>query len=223
MLASPLLVGALAAGPSWAHLPLAAFWFAGYFAFFAASVWLKSARQARFLRPVQVYAVAASLLGAVTALARPGLLRWVPLFVVPFGVGLWAAAQRRERDLLAGLTTVLGSALMTVVAYDAGGGADLRRAGWLAAAQFCYFSGTVFYVKSMIRERDNPAFRRWSVAWHVGAAVVLAAASLWLAGLFAVLAARAWWVPRLGWTPRRIGLVEIVPTIAVAVVSLLTV
>ena len=223
MLASPLLLGALASGLRWIHLPLAAFWFAGYFAFNAASVWLKSGRKARFLRPVQVYAALATVLGLITAVAAPPLLLWAPLFVLPLGVGSWAAAHRRERDLLAGVTTVIGSALMTAVAYDAGAGPDLRRAGVLAAGQFLYFAGTVFYVKSMIRERDNPAFLRWSVGFHAVAALLLVPVARWVALVFLALTLRAWWVPRLGWTPKQIGIAEIVATSAVALVSLFTV
>ena len=41
--------------------------------------------------------------------------------------------------------------------------------------------------------------------------------------LFVVLALRAWWVPRLGWTPKQIGIAEIAGTTAVALVSLFTV
>ncbi len=223
MLASPLLLGALASGPAWIHLPLAAFWFAGYFAFNAASLWLKSGRKTRFARPVQVYAVLAALLGLLTAALGPALVRWAPLFLIPLGVGMWAAARRRERDLLAGVTTVVGSALMTIVAFDAGGGTDLRRAAILAAGQFLYFAGTVFYVKSMIRERDNPRFLWTSIGFHAASVLFLAAAAPWVATVFVVLTVRAWWVPRLGWTPKQVGIVEIVATAAVALVSLFTV
>lgn len=223
MLTSPLLLGALASGLRWIHLPLAAFWFAGYFAFNAVSLWLKSGRKARFLRPVQVYAALAAVLALVTAALDPGLLRWAPWFVVPLGVGLWAAAHRRERDLLAGVTTVIGSALMTIVAYHAGTGLDLRRAIVLAVGQFLYFAGTVLYVKSMIRERDNPAFRRGSVIFHAAAALLLAPFAGWVALVFVALTIRAWWVPRLGLTPKQIGIAEIVATGAVAFVSLITV
>jgi len=166
MLASPLLVGAIASGAAPIHALLAVWWFLGYFAFFATSLWLKSGRKARFQRPVVVYAASAAALGGLLAWLRPDLLRWAPLFVLPLGVGLWAAAHRQERALLAGVTTVIGSALMTVVAYDAGGGSDWVRAWWLAATQFLYFAGTVFYVKSMIRERGNERFHAVSVAAH---------------------------------------------------------
>ena len=55
------------------------------------------------------------------------------------------------------------------------------------------------------------------------AALALAPWAPWVAALFVVLALRAWWVPRLGWTPKQIGIAEIAATTAVALVSLFTV
>ncbi|MEI2733308.1 MAG: YwiC-like family protein [Dermatophilaceae bacterium] len=222
MLASPLAVGALAAGLSWRHVPLVAFWFAGYFAFFATSLWLKSGRRSRYLPPVRAYAALAAVLGVATLFAAPSLVGWAPGFLGPLGVGLWAAAHKHERELLSGLATVVGSALMTVVAYEAGGGPDLRRAGLLALGQFLYFGGTVCYVKSLIRERGNPRYLALSVAWHVAAAAAMVVYSPWLALVFAVLALRAAVVPRFGLSPAQIGVGEIAGTLAVALVSLAT-
>ena len=221
MLASPLLVGVLAGGAAWVHVPLTLFWFAGYFAFFATSLWLKSGRRAKWWPPVRFHAALSLGLGALTALLRPDLLRWAPLFLVPLAVGLYAAAHRHERDLLVGLTTVVGSALMTVVAYDAGAGGSLHRAWLLALVQLLYFAGTVFYVKSVIRERGNRRFLALSVTFHALTAAALLPVSLWLSLVFALLTVRAAYVPRLGPSPRQIGLGEVLATVVVAVVSLL--
>lgn len=221
MLASPLLVGILAGGVAWVDLPLTAFWFVGYFAFFATSLWLKAGRRARWFPPVRAYAVASAALGVVVAAMRPDLLRWAPAFVVPLGVGLWAAAHRRDRDLLAGLATVLGSALMTVVAFDAGADGPLTSGWQLALVQLLYFAGTVFYVKTVIRERDNRAFWWLSVGFHAAAAAVVTVLSPWLTLVFAALTVRAALVPRWRPTPKQVGLGEIASTVVVAVVSLL--
>ena len=91
MLVSPLLLGALASGPGWIHLLLAAFWFAGYFAFNATSLWLKSGRKVRYLRPVQVYAALAAALGLATALEE-GLSK--PMSVL----SAYACAPNRRRS-----------------------------------------------------------------------------------------------------------------------------
>jgi len=224
MLASPLLVGILAGGFAWVHLPLAALWFVGYFAFFATSLWLKASRRARWFPPVRAYGLASLALGAIVVVLDPGLVRWAPLFVVPLGVGLGAAAQRRDRALLSGLATTAGSALMTVVAYDAGPGTDLARAWQLALVQFLYFAGTVFYVKTVIRERDNVGFRRVSGGYHLVALATVAVVfgTAWpLLATFALLLVRAVVVPPYRPTPKQAGIGEIVATVLVATTSLL--
>jgi hypothetical protein len=175
MLASPLLVGVLASGVAWVQLPLAVFWFAGYFAFFATSLWLKAHRRAKWFPPVRAYGLLTAALGVVVLVLDPGLVRWAPLFALPLGIGLYAAAHRNDRALLSGLATTAGSALMTVVAYDAGPGSDVSRAWALALVQLLYFAGTVFYVKTVIRERDNPAYRWLSGGFHVLALLIVAA------------------------------------------------
>ncbi|WP_234423983.1 YwiC-like family protein [Intrasporangium calvum] len=223
MLASPLAVGGLAGGPAWVHLPLTGLWFVGYFAFFATSLWLKARRRPRYWPPVRAYGAATLLLGLATLALEPGLVVWAPVFLLPLGVGLAAAAARRERELLSGLATVVGSGLMTVVAYAAGPGPDLGRAWLLALTQFLYFAGTVFYVKSAIRERGHRRFLWESVAAHLVATGVVLAYSPWLALAFVVLTARAAVVPPLGATPKQLGIGEIVATLVVAVVSLVTV
>lgn len=221
MLAAPLLVGIIAGGPAWVHLPLAAFWFTGYFAFFATSLWLKARRRPRYWPPVRAYGLGAAALGAVVLLLEPGLAVWAPLFVLPLGVGLVAAAARHERDLLAGLTTVVGSCLMTVVAYDAGAGHVDRRAWELAAVLALYFLGTVFYVKSAIRERGNDRFLALSVGYHLVATAVAWCLAWPLGVVFAVLTVRAAVVPKTNGTPKQLGIGEIFSTVAVALGALL--
>lgn len=221
MVIAPLLVGALASGLSWVHIPLLAFWLSGYFSFFATSLWLKSRRKPRYWPPVKAYFVSSTVLGLITLAFDWRLIYWAPAFLPALGFGLWAASQRRQRELISGLMTLVGSALMVLVAYDAGGGADWARAGWLALIQFVYFGGTVFYVKSVIRERNNPKFMTLSIAVHLVSAVGMAFLSPWLGLIFLVLAIRAAVVPRFAPSPKDMGIGEIFSTVIVSVASLL--
>lgn len=224
MLATPLLVGILASRPTWAHVPLTAFWFTGYFAFFAAGLWLKAAprRRSRYLPPLRTYAVASTVLGALTLALQPSLIRWVPLFMMPLGIGLYASKVRDERSLWSGLTTAAGSCLMTLVAYDAGGGTDWRRAWLLAGVLAAYFAGTVFYVKTMIRERGDSGYLTASVIFHAAATIAMVWVHPALVAVFTLLSLRATIAPRYRLTPKAVGIGEVVATIAVAVTALLT-
>ena len=223
MLATPLVVGVLASGPVWVHLPLAAFWFAGYFLFFATGLWLKSRRRSRYLPPVRAYAVLAGALGLLTLALDPGLLRWAPLFAVPLAVGLVASALRDERSLWSGIATSAGSSFMVLVAYDAGGGSDWPRAWTLTGVVAAYLVGTVLYVKTMIRERGQDRFQWLSAMFHGAATVVMTWVGPWLVLVFALLTIRAAVLPAYRLSPRTVGIGEIVATVVVAVTALLTV
>ena len=220
MLASPFLVGVVAASPRWVHLPLLLLWFVGYFAFFAAGLWLKSGRRARYLPPVRAYGLATVPLAIGVLLLRPDLVVWAPLFAPLLLAGLWFAAHRQDRSLPSGLATILAACLMTMVAFDAGDGTDWARAWTLTAVLAGYFVGTLFYVKTMIRERDSQPHYWWSVGYHAALTVAVAWLSWWLAGLFALLALRAAVLPGRGLSPKQVGIGEIVANIAVVVVAL---
>jgi hypothetical protein len=220
MLATPLLVGVLASEPRWVHLPLTAFWLVGYFAFFATGLWLKSRRKARYLPPVRTYGAAATLLGATVLVLDPGLAVWAPLFVAPLGIGLAASATRHERALVSGLATATGSCLMTLVAYDAGGSTDWASAWLLGGVLAAYFAGTVFYVKTLIRERGSQPHYWLSVGFHALTTLAMIPVSGALVAVFALLTVRAAVGPAFGISPKKAGIGEIVATVAVAATAL---
>lgn len=221
MLAMPLVVGILAAGPAWVDLPLTAFWFTGYLAFHATGLWLRSGRKPRYLPPVRAYAVGAAALGVLTLALDPGLLRWAPLFVIPLGVGLVASARRDDRSLWSGIATSTGSSFMVLVAYDAGGGTDWARAWTLTGVVAAYLVGTVLYVKSMIRERDDERYQWLSGLAHAAFTVAMVWVSPWLVAVFALLTVRAAVLPAYRVSPKAVGIGEIVATVVVAVTALL--
>ncbi|MEA5154878.1 YwiC-like family protein [Raineyella sp.] len=225
-------------------LVLGLFWLVGYFAFHAASQWLKSRRQQRYLRPLVTYAAVAGVLGLVTWwLAGPGLIGWAIPFLPVLTVALALAARRHERALIGGLLTVAAASLVVLVArfaspmavIDGWGSPQVDRAVALALVCFAYFGGTVFFVKSMIRERGNGGFLALSVGWHLAAtAVALAGAALggyagW-AWFFAVTAVRSLALPLAGpmrrdglrLTPKQLGLAEAVFSVALVALAIVS-
>lgn len=244
MFSLPVVVGLIEvtreSAPQWYLGTLILTWVIGYFAFNAATVWLKSppARRGKHLAPVLTYGAITVGFGLVT-LAWGGwqLLWWAVVFAPLIGGALWLAATHRDRTLLSGGLTVVAAALMVLVirfgtpdaVIAAWGTPALARTLALASLVFTYLFGTVFYVKTMIRERGDATWLAASLIWH-GSGVVLAAALAatqlvgWVWPVFFLAAlARAALVPWFGRVnrvkPLTIGVLEIGITAAFILAS----
>lgn len=238
MLITPYLLGATqrVLSDGWAaHLvPMFGTWLFGYFAFFAASQWLKSHRQPRFRRPMLTWTAVAAAFGVGTLLLGGwSLLTWVPAYALLLGPALVLAWQRRERDLVGGLLTTAAAALMAqTVRFDSL--PEALAGSWLLPVVcFAYFFGTVLYVKTLIRERGSRGWLSASIGYHALAAAGFAVAAMaggtpvWVPVFFAALTARAALVPLLGpgrgrtVTPKQAGIGEAFVTVALVVLVLL--
>jgi hypothetical protein len=209
MLAVPYLAGVIVAGARWPDLPLLGAWLAGYLFSYYFFLAVKTRRVTRVREQLLVYGGIALPLAVTVVALRPHVLLFAPAYAVLFGVNAWYARRRRERDLLNDAASVVQSCLLVfVVALVAG--APLQHVVGTFGVCLAYFLTTVLHVKSIIRERGNPAFRRWSVAGHAAALLALAWYGPYVAGLFAWLLVRAVWLQRRDLTPKQAGIVEIV-------------
>lgn len=225
--------------PGWAW-PLLACWLVGYFAFFAAGLWLKAPARRRhaFVRPMVTYGAVSAVAGAVALAWQGGTLAWWAVVFAPLvAASAWLTAHRRERDLASGVLTVTASALMLPVMRFTTPDAALARGldwdGLVTVLIWAYFVGTVLYVKTMIRERGHRSWWLASTGWHTaclvaGAMVALAhPASPWWLVTFAVALGRAAGVPWLATargrriSPQQIGVAEIAIVMLVVLSALL--
>jgi len=231
MLVLPLAVGALRAGPRWVHLWLLVAWLVAYLAFFATTLWLRSARKRRYRPPVLAYAAATAAVGGPLLLVEPHLVRWGVVYAPLLVTSLVFSARRAERALANDVVTIVAASLMAVVAHGLAhdDGAWLRGTAtptaWVLTAAVCaYLVGTAFYVKTMIRERGNAAMYRWSVAYHVAVAAAFAVVPPVVvpavAAFLAVMAVRAAVVPKRwpGLRPAPIGAAEVVASVVLATI-----
>jgi YwiC-like protein len=222
MLVVPYLVGLLATGFRWPDVPLLGAWVGGYLLSYHVFLALKSRRPRRYRAQLALYGAVTVPLAAVTVVARPALLWYAPAYAALFAVNAWYAAHRRERAVLNDVASVVQSCLMVFVVATVAGVAPARVAV-IAALCLAYFLGTVLYVKAMIRERGNPAYRRWSIGYHAAVFPVAALAGPWSAVLFGWLLVRAVVLPQRGLRPVQVGLVEIGSSLALIGVTVFVV
>lgn len=225
----PFVLGVIIARPHLIHLPLFIAWLVGYFCFFAASLWLKARpnRKPHYLPPLITYGMVSALACLLTLWLNPHLLWFGLLFTTLVAVAAWEAIKRRPRSLASGIATVLASALMLPVTVAAAG-ADPWSVWARTLLVALYFCGTIPYVKTLIRNRNDPAWLQGSVGYHAVAFFLVSKlawnqlVSWWALPVFLAYALRAWWVPTMGrkWRPKEIGIGEMVSSAALAAVVL---
>lgn len=218
MLAVPFWFGMIASGAKPIHALLFAVWLTAYLLSYPLLQWVRTKKTSLYGRPTFVYAALLAASASALVAIRPDLARWLPAFVPLFLVNIAYAAQNRERAFWNDIAAVVQFSLIVFVAYDAGGGRDWALVGELFALSLLYFAGTVFFVKTIIRERHNRRFYRLSVAYH--AAAVAVAAAWFPPGVLpplVVLFIRAVWTPRTRLSVKQTGMLEIAYAVLVAV------
>lgn len=227
MLLVPFLLGALTAGPEWVSWVLLVAWLAAYGAAYFTLRWYRTRHLRhggrRFRTPAITYGVVLAVAGSVVAWQQPWVLLAVWVFVPFEAVSAGYALRGDERSWVAGVAAATAASLMAPLAFRVSGGDDATLAAALFTVSWLAFVGAVLHVKSTIRERDDPRYRRASVLFHVGAVAVAGLIEPWLLVPFGYLLARAVLVPQHGWRPARIGAVEIVGSALVLVVTLVAV
>jgi hypothetical protein len=220
MLLLPYLAGLLAAGFRLPDVPLLGAWAAGYLLSYFVLQAIKSRRPRRYRSPLSWYAPITAALALPVIVACPRVLVFAPAYAVLLAVNAWYAYRRRERALVNDLASVVQSCLIVFVVSTIAG-QPLTRAWTPFLIVLLYFTGTVLYVKTMIRERGSRVYRQASVGFHAVALLVAPFLSWFAAAVFALLLARAWLLPRRRLTPKQVGIAEIVASVLVlaAVVS----
>lgn len=208
MLLLPMVATVVVTGGHWLHLPLLGAWLAGYLGSYYALQAVKTRRPRRFIGPLLLYAAVTVPLAVLVVVARPGVLPYAPAYAVLIGVNVGYAWRRRERALLNDLASVVQSCLIVPVAATVAG-VPVRAVVGVFVVMLLYFTGTVVYVKTMIRKRGSTGYRRASITYHIAALGV----AVWLGpavtAVFALLLARAWVLPGRPLAPKHVGLLEI--------------
>lgn len=209
MLAVPYLAGLIAAGFRWPDLPLLGAWLGGYLASYFVFQAVKSRRWRRHRDQLLLWGAVTIPLLVVVLVARPRLLLYAPAYAALVAVNAFFAARRRERALLNDVALVVQSCLMVFVVATVAGTPPRAVVGAFLLC-LAYFLGTVFYVKTMIRERESRTYRRLSIGYHAAALAAVAWLGPWVVAFFAWLLLRAALLPGRSLSPKRVGLVEMV-------------
>lgn len=190
----------------------------------------------RYRIPSLTYAAAGLVCVVALLLFHPGLLFWgIPLAVI-LGASLALISTGHERSVANDALLIASSCLISVVAFTLSGTRSLslisflasiaKPRAWLIASIFAgYLWGTIFYVKTMIRERGKPGWRIASVVYHALCVAPAFLVNPWVGAVSLLALLRAGSVPRL-WPrakPKAVGFGEVALTTILVLVVCLTV
>jgi hypothetical protein len=208
MLLLPYLAG-LQYGQHWLHVPLLVTWLTGWLASYYALLAVKTLRVRAVWRQTLAYGIVCAASAVPLFALRPGLLLWSPVFAVLLAVNAVATRVGQERSSGNGVASVTMASLMAMI-VPATAGLDWTLGVPVAVACWLYLAGTVFYVKTMIRERGSRVHRVVSVAFHVGALAASVALDPWLTIPFGYFLVRAIVMPRFKPKVVVVGALEVV-------------
>jgi hypothetical protein len=216
MLGLPFAVGVVCSRPVWLHLPLLVAWLAGYLLSYYALLAMKTGRPGRFAPQLRLYTAVVVPAATLVVVLRPEVLWFAPAFAVLVAGTAIAARRHADRSLGGGLAAVVESCLMVGVAATVAG-TPVQDVVAPALAVLAYFTGSVLYVRTMIRNRGEAAYYGASVVFHAAVTVVAALVAWPLGVLFGLLTVRAAALPRAALTPKQVGLLEMIPVLALLV------
>jgi hypothetical protein len=235
MMLAPIVTSCVIWGFAWQHAVFLVAWTTAYLAYMAARGWLtnrrRPARARVWVAPLLVYGASCALAVGVLLVWQPGLAWWAVPLVGLLGASVVLVLVGQERSVFNDAFLIGGSCLMAVVvgtSFRANGGgwpgfveAASLPSAWLVAAVFAgYFWGTIFYIKTMIRERGKPGWYVASVVYHLAVLPLGFWVSPWVGAVGCLIAARAIAVPKL-WgraKPAVIGVGEVAITVVMMAV-----
>jgi hypothetical protein len=229
MLLLPVLLGVAASRPNPWQLAIAGAALTGYLLSATLQAWARARRPPGYRTPIAVYGIAFAALGLLLAVAFPALLA-VLVVVVPTALLVFRGARPGTRRDLANSLAQVAQALVLVPATAwVSGEFDAGRVIAYTVIAGGYLAGSVFVVRSVMRERGNDAFAALSAGFHVA---LLVPAALLLPGPYLAvalgLAGRALLLPiiqrRLAGGPRplrpvQVGIVEMACSASVVAVA----
>lgn len=211
MLLIPFCLGTVKGGAVLWHIPLFLGWLFLYLAVYPVTLALKKKQINAYQKWIFYYSVPACSFLLAAVIHKPFFI-WLAFSLLPlFLIHVYYARRKNERALL--------NDFAGVFFFCAGGFAScwlgtetLDGWAWFIFAQSSlFFIGSSFYVKSVIREKNNRGFACWSWGYHLLLPLLSAAFGAgWAVLAFIPSSLRAWFFHGKKWPVQTIGILEIV-------------
>lgn len=219
MLILPFLLGGIVGGWTLVHIPFAIAWLFVYMGTFFLFQYIKQRKKSpELLRTVATYLTIA-IVAAIPVFLAEWRLVWFVLAMIPFGlVNAYFAKIKDERNVWNDVSAVTSFCIGGMASYYLGARALDGTIVWMFVLPYLYFLGSIFFVKTMMREKKSLFYRNVSWGYHgllVTIFIVLGYPMLALAYVPSLMRAVAFYGKKI--PIMKIGIVEIANSVFVLV------
>ncbi|WP_371069223.1 YwiC-like family protein [Sediminibacillus sp. JSM 1682029] len=225
MLIIPFFLEAIAGRFTFWHIPLFLGWLCLYLATYPFIMVFKKKRNNSLYKKGAILFGLAALLFLLPLLLVEWRLILFGIAMLPlFLVNIYFAKKKKERAFLNDVVAVITFCIGGVGSYFLGMGTIEPAALVLAAYNFLFFFGSIFYVKTMIREKKNRQFLYFSWGYHLLLTIgCFFIGGIWLSVAYFPSLLRAWLLPEKTLSIKKIGILEILNSVFFFVLMLIIV
>ncbi|ADP34241.1 YwiC-like family protein [Bacillus atrophaeus] len=211
MLLIPICLGMVKGGPVLWHIPLFTGWLFLYLTVYPITLAVKKKKTKDYQKWIFYYGIAACCSIIAVVIHKPAFI-WLGFSLFPlFLVHVYYARTKNERALLNDIAGVLFFSTGGLASCWLGAGSLDGWAWFIFAQSSLFFIGSSFYVKSMIREKNNKTFAYCSWGYHLLLPFLsISLGASWGALAFIPSSLRAWFLHGKERSIKTIGILEIV-------------
>lgn len=211
MLITPFWLGVVASGVVWQHIPFFVGWLLLYLSTYPLLLLFKGKKRSYYIKWALIYLVPALLFLLVPLWLTPSLI-FFGLAMVPFFlINSYFSWKKNDRAFLNDLSAVITFAIAGLASSYLAVAEISSEAIIMFVASTLFFTGSTFFVKTMVREKKNIVYKRLSWGYHVVVPLLWVLtgypipAIAFLPSLF-----RAIYYYGKPMTPKQVGILEIV-------------
>ncbi|MGI8385454.1 YwiC-like family protein [Robertmurraya sp. P23] len=211
MLIIPFWLGVIASNFLWQHIPFFVGWLLLYLATYPMLLLFKRKKLSLYKKWTIIYMLPALFFLLFPLLTRPSIILFGLIMIPFFCINAYFSSKNNDRALTNDLSAIIVFGIAGLASSFLGEGVISFKA-WLAFfSSILFFTGSTFYVKTMIREKKSEVYKQISWGYHLLVFILWLIVGYWifaLASLPSLL--RAIFFYGKPYSVRKVGILEIV-------------
>ncbi|MBU8877443.1 YwiC-like family protein [Bacillus sp. FJAT-29790] len=211
MLLIPFWLGAVASELTWFHIPFFIGWLFLYLATYPMLLLFKKKKIQYYAKWTTIYLVPAIVLLLFPLWERPSIVIFGLIMLPFFIINVYYSSKNRERALGNDISAIMAFSIAGLASSYLANGEVNSSAVIVFITTVLFFTGSTFYVKTMIREKRNQVFKLFSWIYHIAVVILWGMFGQWfIAVAFLPSLLRAFAFNGRALTPKQIGIIEII-------------